>query len=134
MSSLAGQWSHQRPLPMARRVLPFCSTQRCAVILDHGSNTSLHLAEYLANYRGKRYMKESSAVLVDGVRRWITYQSPDLMQDADFAEIGDAYEAAHGVARHKVGQAEVRFMRQRPLVDWAVPWMEKHRDFREGDA
>ncbi len=102
--------------------------------LDHGSNTSLHLAERLANFPGKRYVQESSAVLVNGMRQWITYPSPDLMQDADFAAIGDAYEAAHEIARHTVGLAEVRFMRQRPLVDWAVGWMEQYRDFREGEA
>ena len=102
--------------------------------LDHGSNTSLHLAEHLANYPGKRYVQESSAVLVDGRRQWLTYPSPDLMQDADFAAIGDAYEAAHGIARHTVGLAPVRFLRQRPLVDWAVVWMEQHRDFRAATA
>src|SRR5919202_418836 len=102
--------------------------------LDHSSNTSLHLAEHVANYPGKRYVQESSAVLVDGVRRWITYPSPYLMQDADFATIGDAYEAAHGIGRHMVGLAEVRYMRQRPLVDWAVAWMEKYRDFRADEV
>ena len=98
--------------------------------LDHGSNTSLHLAEHLANYPGKKYVQESSAVLVDRVRQWITYRSPALDQDADFATIGDSYEAEHGIARHKVGQAVVRFMQQRPLVDWAVQWKEQNRDFR----
>ena len=29
-----------------------------------------------------------------------------------------------------VGLATVRFMRQRPLVDWAVPWLEQHRAVR----
>jgi len=95
--------------------------------VDHSSNTSLHLAEHRANYPGKRYVRESSAVLVDGVRQWMTYWSPDLMQDADFATLGDAYEAAHAIPRHRVGLAAVRFMRQRPLVDWAVTWLEQHR-------
>lgn len=102
--------------------------------LDHHSNTSLHLAEDLANYPGKEYVQESSAVLVNGKRQWLTYASPNLMQADDFGAIGDAYEAVHGIARHTVGQAEVRFMRQRPLVDWAVAWMENYRDFRKGEA
>jgi aminoglycoside 3-N-acetyltransferase len=102
--------------------------------LDHGSNTSLHLAEHLASYPGKQYVQEGSAVLVDGVRQWITYPSPNLMQDADFPVIGDTYEAEHGIPRHKVGLADVRFMKQRPLVDWAVAWMEKYRDFREDET
>jgi aminoglycoside 3-N-acetyltransferase len=98
--------------------------------VDHHSNTSLHLAENRAEYPGKRLVRESSAILVDGVRQWITYQSPDLMRSTDFALIGDAYEAEHGMTHHRIGQADVRFMRQRPLVDWAVGWMEQHRDFR----
>ncbi|MDJ0595525.1 MAG: hypothetical protein QNJ72_36985 [Pleurocapsa sp. MO_226.B13] len=28
---------------------------------------------------------------------------------------------------YKLGQATVRFMKQRPLVDWAIHWMEQHR-------
>ncbi|MBA3946553.1 MAG: AAC(3) family N-acetyltransferase [Herpetosiphonaceae bacterium] len=74
--------------------------------LDHGSNTSLHLAEHLADYPGKRYVQESSAVLLDGVRQWITYPSPDLMQDADFSVIGDAYETAHGIVCHTAGMCQ----------------------------
>lgn len=98
--------------------------------LDHGSNTSLHLAEHLATYPGKRYVQESSAVVVNGMREWITYLSPDLMQDGDFAALGDAYEVEHGIPRQTVGTATVRFLKQRPLVDWAVAWLERNRDVR----
>jgi aminoglycoside 3-N-acetyltransferase len=94
--------------------------------VGHGNNTSLHLAEYRANFRGKQMKTSGCAVLMDGSRQWVTYE--DLVIDADdFPTLGDQYEAEHGIPRRRVGQAEVRFMRQRPLIDYAVQWMEKHR-------
>jgi aminoglycoside 3-N-acetyltransferase len=50
----------------------------------------------------------------------------DLNTD-DFDTIGDAYEAENNIPRGRVGNAEVRFMKQRPLLDFAVEWMEKNR-------
>jgi aminoglycoside 3-N-acetyltransferase len=94
--------------------------------VNHSKNTSLHLAEYRANYAGKHDEEQSSAILIDGVRQWVTYTTL-AVQDEDFATLGDAYEVEHHIPRHKVGNAEVRFMRQRPFVDWAVKWMEQHR-------
>jgi aminoglycoside 3-N-acetyltransferase len=94
--------------------------------VDHSKNTSLHLAESRANYPGKRDEEESSAILIDGVRHWVTYRTLSVHDD-DFAILGDAYEAEHAIRRHKVGEAGVRFLRQRPFIDWAVRWMEKNR-------
>jgi aminoglycoside 3-N-acetyltransferase len=43
---------------------------------DHSRNTSLHLAEHRADYPRKRRLQESSAILVEGIRQWVTYSSP----------------------------------------------------------
>jgi aminoglycoside 3-N-acetyltransferase len=94
--------------------------------VGHGNNTSLHLAEYRANFPGKRLERCGSAVLVNGARQWVTYEDLDIDAD-DFPQLGDQYESEHGIARGRVGQAEVRFVRQRPLIDYAVRWMEQHR-------
>ena len=93
---------------------------------DHASNTSLHLAEHRANYLRKRRLQESSAILVEGTRQWVTYSSPQL-ESNDFATLGAAYEATHQLTPAFVGQAPARFLRQRQLVDWAVTWIEQHR-------
>ncbi|MDX2136823.1 MAG: AAC(3) family N-acetyltransferase [Chloroflexota bacterium] len=93
--------------------------------IDHSKNTSLHLAEYRAHFP-KRYKHEGVAMLVDGMRQWVEYEMQDI-DDGDFAQIGADYEAAHPVARGQVGRSEVRLLRQRPLVDFAVKWMEQHR-------
>ncbi|UCH25593.1 MAG: AAC(3) family N-acetyltransferase [Trueperaceae bacterium] len=95
--------------------------------VDHTSNTSLHLAEYRADYPGKREVRAASAMLVDGSRRWLEYQGLELSTD-DFDQIGGAFDIAHGIAVTRMIDAEVRHFRQRALVDFAVVWMEAHRD------
>jgi aminoglycoside 3-N-acetyltransferase len=96
--------------------------------VGHSNNTSLHLAEFRATWPGKRKIKEGTAMYVDGVRQWVNFEMFDLETD-DFNQIGDSYEAKNNIPRHKVGRAEVRFMKQRPLVEYAVQWMETNRDF-----
>jgi aminoglycoside 3-N-acetyltransferase len=94
--------------------------------VGHGNNTSLHLAEYRAQWPGKRFIQEGTAMFVNGERRWIPFTMLAINND-DFQQIGDSYEAEHGIPRGQVGRAEARFMKQRPLVEYAVQWMEKNR-------
>lgn len=94
--------------------------------VGHHNDTSLHLAERRAEWGGKRWIRAGSAMLVDGQRQWVEYDALDL-QGGDFDQIGDSYEALHGIERGRVGQADVRFMRQRPLVDYGVKWIEQNR-------
>ena len=93
--------------------------------VGHGNNTSLHLAETRAGI-SKTYLDEGSAVLVNGVRQWVEYRRL-AWDDEDFEALGKAYDEANRISVCKVGQAEVRFLRQRPLVDWAVKWLEDNR-------
>jgi aminoglycoside 3-N-acetyltransferase len=72
--------------------------------IGHGNNTSLHLAEFRTSY-----------------------ETLDTNPD-DFEEIGAAFDKAHAVPVQRIGDAEVRFFRQRLVVDFAVAWMEQHRD------
>ena len=95
--------------------------------VDHWNNTSLHLAEFRANYPGKRQVATGSAMLVDGRRQWVPYETLVGNPD-DFGEIGDAFDAAHKITIHRINEAEVRFFRQRLVVDFAVKWMEQHRN------
>lgn len=94
--------------------------------VEHWNNTSLHLAEFRANYPGKGTLTTGSAMLVDGQRQWVYYETLHTDPD-DFGEIGNAFDAAHVEIQH-IGGAEVRFFKQRLVVDFAVNWMEKHRD------
>jgi aminoglycoside 3-N-acetyltransferase len=99
--------------------------------VDHWNNTSLHLAEFRADYPGKGNLRTGSAMLVDGRRQWVTYETLDTNPD-DFGQIGDAFDAAHNIQIQQINDARVRFFRQRLVVDFAVDWMEKHRDLSAG--
>ena len=101
----------------------------CVLLLgvDHWNNTSLHLAEARANYPGKRELHTGSAMLVDGHRQWVQYATLDTYGD-DFGQIGQAFDAAHPIAVQRIGQADVRFFKQRAVVDFAIGWIEQHRD------
>ncbi|MBX3012337.1 MAG: AAC(3) family N-acetyltransferase [Caldilineaceae bacterium] len=93
----------------------------------HNRNTSLHLAEYRANFPGKRTVPTAAPILVDGIRQWTSFQTLDIT-DEDFVTIGAAFaETTNHVRQGKVGQATALFMAQRPLIDFAVSWMEAHR-------
>lgn len=94
--------------------------------VGHSNNTSLHLAEARADYPGKKYLTEGCAMLVNGQRQWVEFRMIDW-DAGDFEQIGSAYEQDCHTRLHRVGRAEVRLIRQRPLVDFAVAWMEKYR-------
>lgn len=94
--------------------------------VGHEKNTSLHLAETRADFT-KSFVEENSAVIKNGKREWISYTTLDV-DDEDFIKLGDDYERDMNVPRHKVGMAEVRFMKQREVVDYATDWFSNHRD------
>lgn len=100
--------------------------------VGHANNTSLHLAEYRAEWPNKPRETVGAPVLVDGQRQWITY--PDVALDSsDFTRLGDAYERQNSASGGdftlgRVGLAPTRLIRQRPLVDFAVEWMSQHRE------
>ncbi len=94
--------------------------------VGHDTNTSLHLAEYLADWPSKRTRSQGAAVLVDGERRWVTFE--DLaIDEGDFPVIGAAFEATGAARRRRVGHGTGVLMGQRPLVDFATRWMAEHR-------
>ncbi|MCB0189889.1 MAG: AAC(3) family N-acetyltransferase, partial [Caldilineaceae bacterium] len=95
---------------------------------NSSNNTSLYLAEFRADYPGKRNLFTGSAMLVNGQRQWVAYETPEGNPD-DFGALGTAFDAAHSIAVRQIDTAEVRFFRQRQLVNFAVAWMEAHRDF-----
>ncbi len=94
--------------------------------VPHSNNTSLHLAEYRARYPGRKVIEEGAAMWVNGERCWVVSDDLDPNTE-DFDRIGAAFEAHYRLASGKVGQADVRLMRQRLLVDYAVAWMERYR-------
>ena len=90
----------------------------------HGSNASLHLAEYgVPDPPREAY---GAAVMGPDGRRWATWE--DVVADeSDFAALGAAFDATGAVTIGRVGVGEARLMRQRELVAFAVGWLVANR-------
>ena len=94
--------------------------------VGYDKNTSLHLADVRAEYPGKHTCVEHSAIMEDGKRVWKSYETL-YVDGEDFTQIGAAFEAQYAVKKTTLGDAELRLMRQRDLVDFAVRWIEANR-------
>jgi aminoglycoside 3-N-acetyltransferase len=94
--------------------------------VDHDSNTSLHLAEYRSGWGRRHTTVQGAAMMVNSQRQWVTYQDIDV-DSSDFVELGRDYEREAKFSPQRVGLADVRLLRQRPLVDYAANWIEKNR-------
>lgn len=94
--------------------------------VNYDKNTSLHLADVLADYNSKRNVNESSAIMVNGKRQWVTYETL-YVDGEDFIEIGEDFEKSKHVESVKIGNAVAKSMSQREVVDFAIKWIEKNR-------
>jgi aminoglycoside 3-N-acetyltransferase len=95
--------------------------------VEHGNNTSLHLAEDRALYPGKKRARSGTPMLVAGERRWVEFEHLHW-DDADFPQVGVDFERdTNSVRLGRVGAAAARLMAQRPLVDYAAQWFERNR-------
>lgn len=96
--------------------------------VGYDKNTSIHLADAIANYDSKHDCVSYSAVMENGERVWKKYETL-FVDGEDFEEIGDAFEkdCADQVVIGQIGDGKVRLMRQRAIVDYAVNWIEANR-------
>lgn len=95
--------------------------------VGHGNNTSLHLAEYRADFPGKTRSAFGTPMFVEGERRWVEFEELEL-DDSDFPALGEAFaaETDHQV-EGEVACARALLFPQASVVDFAVTWMETHR-------
>jgi len=101
--------------------------------VGHNRNTSLHVAEGRARI-DHPIMHTGSPMLIDGVRRWVPWSDIDW-NEGDFEALGEAFARETGLERTgKIACADARLMPQRALIDYAVPWLERHRKPRETPA
>ncbi|MDE3001573.1 MAG: AAC(3) family N-acetyltransferase [Gemmatimonadota bacterium] len=95
----------------------------------HASNTSMHLAEYRADFPTRKVVRDGAPIDASGSRQWATFEEvePD---SSDFDRIGEDFltsDAGRVVRRGKVGLADCQLMPQRDVVNFAVGWMEENR-------
>ena len=89
--------------------------------------SSFHLAEFRADYPGKKEIKQGAPVASQGKRAWLEFLDYDC-DDSDFRTIGASFVESTGLVRTgRVGNASAQLFPQRQFVDYAVEWMEKHR-------
>ncbi len=97
--------------------------------VGHSSNTSIHLAEYRADFPTKRVVQDGAPISQAGARTWTTFE--DINVDAsDFDRLGaDFLHSDDGkLVRHgKVAIANCQLMPQRAVVNFAVGWFKKNR-------
>lgn len=95
--------------------------------VGHGSNSSLHLAEYRLPdpIRGRHGAAVVDPPSDDG-RRWAWWDDV-AVNEGDFETLGAALDATAVVRTGPVGAAQCRLMRQRAAVDFAVGWMRRNR-------
>lgn len=93
--------------------------------VGHEHNTSMHLAEYRADYATKRTIEDGAPAAAG----WVAFSEFET-DSSDFDRIGEAFlqsEAGHAVLRGRVGLADSQLMPQRDVVDFAVHWLEENR-------
>ena len=94
--------------------------------VGYDKNTSLHLADVRADYPGKHNSIEHSAIMESDKRVWKEYETL-FVDGEDFDRIGEAFEQSNAVNKAMIGNAELRLMNQKRLVDFAVDWIQKYR-------
>lgn len=94
---------------------------------DYVTNTSFHLAEYRAEVEADR-TRTRARVRRDGEDRVVSWEGL-VLETEDFADLGAAFEEAESgaVSAAPVGAATARLVDQRPMVDFAVDWLEANR-------
>ncbi len=94
--------------------------------VGYDKNTSIHLADARAQYPGKHDCIEHSAIMEDGKRVWKSY-STLFVDGEDFEDIGEAFEKEHAISEAMIGNAVIKLMSQRDVVDFSVKWIEENR-------
>jgi len=96
--------------------------------VDHSSNTSIHLAEALADYSDKEIILTGAPVLYNQERKWVEFRDYKDFT-GDFAKLGRDFIKAkrHYINISSIGNAKSQFFKQKDLVDFAAIWLGKNR-------
>ena len=94
----------------------------------HDSNTSFHLAEYRASYRGKKEIESKAPMRGKQNTEWRSYQDINFHSD-DFQTIGSDFERyrSEQCIRGNIGKSPCMLAKQKDLVNYAVSWLENNR-------
>ncbi|AOZ91983.1 aminoglycoside N(3)-acetyltransferase [Paenibacillus crassostreae] len=95
---------------------------------DHDKNTTFHLAEYRASYRGKKHIESKAPIKGELNTEWRSFQDINFHSE-DFHLLGNDFErnCHDSYKRGRIGQASCMLASQQDLVNYAVPWLEYNR-------
>jgi len=94
--------------------------------VSHANNTCIHLGETRAEFASKERVEEGAPMVVDGKRRWVTFEDLRPVDD-DFRDLGEDFALTGRERRGPLGWGEGRLMRVREIVDFAQTWLATHR-------
>ncbi len=98
--------------------------------VDHDSNTSLHLAESLANIPNHPHEHQGAAIMRDDKRQWVKFDDIEYDED-DFMQMGLEYEQKTQCQSQLIGNAPSKLFQARELIEFAVPWFKNHRSYEK---
>ena len=125
--SKAADWMSEQPIedsfgknsPLAKMMQEKVKIILIGVGFD--SCTALHYAEFVQKSRSTS--PQGAAILLDGKRVWQTYDCVDMDSDR-FPEIAKAFPG--NVSEGKLGQAEIRLVDMKPLVEFGIDWLREN--------
>jgi len=96
--------------------------------VGYSNSTSLHLAEYRADYPSKKEEVSGAPLMVSGKRKWVDLKDITPVTE-DFENLGSEFikNKEADIRTGYVGQARSQLFSQKDLVDFAVNWMERNR-------
>lgn len=96
--------------------------------VGYSNSTSLHLAEYRADYPSKKEEVCGTPLMVSGKRKWVDLKDITPVTD-DFENLGSEFvkNKEADTRTGYIGQARSQLFSQKDLVDFAVNWMERNR-------
>ena len=96
--------------------------------VGYSNSTSLHLAEYRADYPSKKEDNWGAPFMVSGKRKWVDLKDIKAVTD-DFENLGSDFikNKKADIRTGYIGQAKSQLIRQKDLVDFAANWMERNR-------
>ena len=94
-----------------------------ALLIGTERNTTLHLAEALADFP-KKPIITGAARIVDGKRKWVAFEELDYADH--FPEILREFVETQPCTVGKIGNAKAVLFKQELMVAYGKAWMERH--------
>ena len=128
-ADITGQHELTSPLGMASPLGALYERDARVLLLgvDFDKCTALHLAEQFA-WPNRPLVHEGAPIMVDGIKQWVSFEVPPLMDSEHFLPIGTAAMRLGLAVAGALGEGRGMLMDMRAVVDYAAGiWTPKRR-------